>query len=70
MESREQCPECWGIGKISTQNCVKCGSGSEVIIHSHPHGHGKTSHDHPHPHPEPHSPAEFGVSHDHAHTED
>jgi len=67
MNSRSECPECFGIGKISTQNCVKCGGSGEVIIHSHSHRHGSTEHDHPHPHPEPHNPTEFGVAHEHEH---
>ena len=68
MKTSEVCSECQGIGKISNQNCVKCGGSGRVIIHSHEHRHGKTVHDHPHPHPEPHQPADTGVEHEHDHT--
>lgn len=68
MYSRTECPECFGIGKISIQNCVKCGETGEVIVHSHLHRHGPTEHDHPHPHPDPHNPRDFGVAHEHEHT--
>jgi ribosomal protein S18 acetylase RimI-like enzyme len=67
MKNSEVCPECQGIGRISNQNCIKCGGSGEVIIHSHRHGHGQTVHDHPHPHAEPHQPLAEDVEHEHAH---
>lgn len=68
MEEKEVCPECQGIGKISTQNCVRCGGSGEVIVHSHRHRHGNFEHDHPHPHRTPHQPEAREVVHEHAHT--
>lgn len=65
----EKCPECEGIGKISSKICIKCGGSGEVIIHSHTHRHGKTEHDHPHPHPEGHKPDDKSVGHDHEHSQ-
>lgn len=67
MKNSEVCPECQGTGKISNQNCIKCGNTGEVIVHSHRHGHGLAVHDHPHPHAEPHDPLAKDVGHEHAH---
>jgi RecJ-like exonuclease len=68
MKNNDECPECRGTGKISSQNCVSCGGSGEVIVHSHQHRHGDTLHDHPHPHPDPHRPADDSVAHEHMHT--
>jgi DnaJ-class molecular chaperone len=62
----EDCPECRGTGKISSENCDSCGGEGQIIIHSHTHSHGEHNHDHPHPHGEPHRPGD-DTKHDHGH---
>jgi hypothetical protein len=64
----DNCPECKGIGEISSETCKFCGGSGKVIIHSHEHSHNYMNHDHPHPHDHSHHPGEK-FFHDHRHQE-